>query len=206
MRPIKSGYIAFLPSRKSGALALILTFAMLAAMACGGAAATPQVVEKIVEKEVIKEVEKEVVKEKIVVATAVPGVAAPQIQRDPLAKSGGVIKTGAGSTPGTWDVNQSPSSSVLSPVGPRLEGLMKVNPFDRGLTIVPGLAHAWEVSDDGLLITFHLRDNAKFHDGTPVTPEDVVASWTRIHAPPEGVLSYRKDWFSRIEEVKRWTI
>ena len=206
MRPNKSEYTAFLPSRKSGALALILTFAMLAAMACGGAAATPQVVEKIVEKEVIKEVEKEVVKEvvkeKIVIATAVPGIAAPEIRRDPLAKTGGVLKTGAGSTPGTWDVNQSPSSSVLSPVGPRLEGVIKVNPFDRGLTIVPGLAHAWEVSDDGLLITFHLRDNAKFHDGTSVTPDDVVASWTRIHAPPEGVLSYRKDWFSRIEEVK----
>ena len=139
---------------------------MLAAMACGGAAATPQVVEKIVEKEVIKEVEKEVVKEKIVVATAVPGVAAPQIQRDPLAKSGGMIKTGAGSTPGTWDVNQSPSSSVLSPVGPRLEGLMKVNPFDRGLTIVPGLAHAWEVSDDGLLITCLLYTSPSPRDRT----------------------------------------
>ena len=210
MKPNKSEFTAFLPAKKTGALALIFAFAMLAAMACGGAAATPQVVEKIVEKEVIKEVVKEVekevvkevVKEKIVIATAVPGIAAPEIRRDPLAKTGGVLKTGAGSTPGTWDVNQSPSSSVLSPVGPRLEGVIKVNPFDRGLTIVPGLAHAWEVSDDGLLITFHLRDNARFHDGTSVTPDDVVASWTRIHAPPEGVLSYRKDWFSRIEEVK----
>ena len=169
MRPNKSEFTAFLPAKKSGALALIFAFAMFAAMACGGAAATPQVVEKIVEKEVIKEVEKEVVKEvvkeKIVIATAVPGIAAPEIRRDPLAKTGGVLKTGAGSTPGTWDVNQSPSSSVLSPVGPRLEGVIKVNPFDRGLTIVPGLAHAWEVSDDGLLITFHLRDNAKFHNG-----------------------------------------
>ena len=192
----------FIPT-KHGILAWVAVLAIFAAVACGGAAATPMVVEKevIKEVEVEKEVIKEVVKEKIVVATPVPGIAAPAIRRDPLAKSGGVLKTRSG-TPGTWDVNQSPSSSVLSPVGPRLEGLIKVNPFDRGLTIVPGLAHSWEVSDDGLLITFHLRDNAKFHNGSPVTPEDVVASWTRIHNPPEGVLSYRKDWFSRIKEVK----
>ena len=135
-------------------------------------------------------------------ATAVPRAKATPagIAPNPAAKYGGVIKTNSG-TPGTWDVNQSPSSSVLSPVGPRLQGLMKMSPYDRGVTILPGLAHSWEVSDDGLLFTFHLRD-AKFHDGSKVTPDDVVASWTRIHAPKADEISYRKDWFSRIEEVK----
>jgi len=138
-------------------------------------------------------------------ATAVPQAkakaAVKSIPADPSAKYGGVIKTTSG-TPGTWDVNQSPSSSVLSPVGPRLQGLMKMNPYDRGETILPGLAESWEVSEDGLLITFHLRDNVQFHDGSTMTADDVVASWTRIHDPKADEISYRKDWFSRIEEVK----
>ncbi|MBI3126940.1 MAG: ABC transporter substrate-binding protein [Candidatus Tectomicrobia bacterium] len=39
--------------------------------------------------------------------------------------------------------------------------------------IVGDLAHKWEVSDDGRVITFHLRPGAKFHDGTPLDAEAV---------------------------------
>ncbi len=40
-------------------------------------------------------------------------------------------------------------------------------------TFVPELATDWEISDDGLTYTLHLVDNAVFHDGTPMTSEDV---------------------------------
>jgi peptide/nickel transport system substrate-binding protein len=39
---------------------------------------------------------------------------------------------------------------------------------------IPGLADKWEISPDGLEYTFHLRQDAKFWDGTPVTAEDVA--------------------------------
>jgi peptide/nickel transport system substrate-binding protein len=42
-----------------------------------------------------------------------------------------------------------------------------------GLSLEPGLAESWEVSDDGLTYTFNLRQ-ANFHDGTPVTANDVA--------------------------------
>lgn len=46
----------------------------------------------------------------------------------------------------------------------------------------PNLASEWErVSDTE--VTFTIRDDAKFHDGTPVTPEDVVASLARLMDP-----------------------
>lgn len=40
----------------------------------------------------------------------------------------------------------------------------------------PRLAESYEISEDGLDYTFHLRDDATFHDGTPVTAEDVKFS------------------------------
>jgi peptide/nickel transport system substrate-binding protein len=45
---------------------------------------------------------------------------------------------------------------------------------------VPGLAESWEVSDDGLVWTFKIREGVTFHDGTPLTAEDVAWSlnWT----------------------------
>jgi peptide/nickel transport system substrate-binding protein len=48
-----------------------------------------------------------------------------------------------------------------------------VRPAPDGVSLEPCLAETWEASDDGLTYTFHLRD-ATFHDGTPVTADDVA--------------------------------
>jgi peptide/nickel transport system substrate-binding protein len=45
--------------------------------------------------------------------------------------------------------------------------------------IKPQLAESWDVSPDGMTYTFHLRKDAKFHDGTPVTADAVQYSFTR---------------------------
>lgn len=44
----------------------------------------------------------------------------------------------------------------------------------------PDLADSWEISDDGLVYTFHLNQDARFHDGEPVTAEDVVFSFDSV--------------------------
>lgn len=54
--------------------------------------------------------------------------------------------------------------------------------------IIPDLAESWEISDDGLVYTFHLRA-AKFSDGSPVTAQDAVFSLTRVRDDPESVQS-----------------
>jgi len=46
--------------------------------------------------------------------------------------------------------------------------------------IVPHLAKSWDISQDGLTYTFHLRDDAKFQDGTPVKASDFVWSIRRL--------------------------
>ncbi|SEE71792.1 ABC transporter substrate-binding protein [Ruania alba] len=52
--------------------------------------------------------------------------------------------------------------------------------FDSDLAVVPGLAEEWETSEDGLTVTFHLRDDVTFTDGSEFDAEDVVASYTTI--------------------------
>ena len=55
--------------------------------------------------------------------------------------------------------------------------------FDPNLNLTPDLAESWEVSADGMVYTFHLRENAKFHNGRPVTAQDVIYSWERAASP-----------------------
>lgn len=57
------------------------------------------------------------------------------------------------------------------------EGLVKPAPDS---SVVPGLAESYTVSEDGLTYTFTLRENVKFHDGSPLTAADVVYSFERL--------------------------
>ena len=50
-------------------------------------------------------------------------------------------------------------------------GLLKATPEG---ALIPDLASSYEVSEDGLSYTFHIREDAEFHDGTPVTSDDVL--------------------------------
>lgn len=53
------------------------------------------------------------------------------------------------------------------------EGLVKMDPTGKTSDIVPGISDKWTVAADGLSYTFHIRDNAKFSNGDPVTAADV---------------------------------
>ena len=55
--------------------------------------------------------------------------------------------------------------------------------IDTSLNVVPDLAESWDTSADGLVYTFRLRPDAKFHDGKRVTAEDVRWSLERATNP-----------------------
>lgn len=59
-------------------------------------------------------------------------------------------------------------------------GLVK---YDKDLSIIGDLASYWEVSPDGLTITFHLRPDVVWEDGTPFTSEDVLFGFKTITDP-----------------------
>jgi peptide/nickel transport system substrate-binding protein len=74
-----------------------------------------------------------------------------------------------------------------------------------GVTLEPDLAESWEISDDGLVYTFHLRD-AKFSDGTDVTAGDVVFSLTRLRDDPESVQGAMYQVVQSVEAVDGKTV
>jgi ABC-type transport system substrate-binding protein len=55
--------------------------------------------------------------------------------------------------------------------------------FDADAQLKPGLARSWETDAGGRVYTFHLRQNAAFHDGRPIKAADVQASMLRALAP-----------------------
>ncbi|GHU51126.1 hypothetical protein AGMMS49975_03640 [Clostridia bacterium] len=112
------------------------------------------------------------------------------------------VKSGIWSTPIGWKFfRKAPVSELDVVLGPNPDtidpalnsavdaGIMILTAFD-GLyrydeqsALEPSLAESVDVSEDGLTYTFHLRDGLKWSDGTPLTAEDFVYSWTRAINP-----------------------
>jgi oligopeptide transport system substrate-binding protein len=61
-----------------------------------------------------------------------------------------------------------------------MDGLTR---FDEELKAVPDLAESWDVLDEGKRYIFHLRRDARWSDGHPVTADQFVDSWRRLVAP-----------------------
>ncbi|GAB5448587.1 ABC transporter substrate-binding protein [Gymnodinialimonas sp.] len=73
------------------------------------------------------------------------------------------------------------------------EGLTR---FAADGSVVPGLAESWEISEDGTVYTFNLREGVSFHDGAAMTAEDVVFSLDRARA--EGSTNAQAALFANI--------
>ncbi len=92
-----------------------------------------------------------------------------------------VLRVGNGSEPQDLDphtVTGVPEHHLILSL---LEGLVTEHPS--GVGVSPGVAETWETSSDGLTWTFHLRANAKWSNGDPVTARDFVGSYRRILTP-----------------------
>ncbi len=58
--------------------------------------------------------------------------------------------------------------------------------FDQANRPIPGMASNWEISSDGKIYVFHLKDGLKFSNGQPIKASDFVYSWQRLVDPKTG--------------------
>lgn len=65
----------------------------------------------------------------------------------------------------------------------------RLTKLDANCNVIPDLADSWEYSDDGMTLTFHLNEDATWHDGEPVTAEDVKYTFEYIRDHDTCVLS-----------------
>jgi ABC-type transport system substrate-binding protein len=107
------------------------------------------------------------------------------------AKYGGHLKLAAHGPPSHFDIYASGTIANAGSASPMYDLLVRQDPRDPTLPIIPSLATSWEISSDGMSYIFKLREGVKFHDGTDFDAEDVKASFERIISPPEGLVSLR---------------
>jgi oligopeptide transport system substrate-binding protein len=81
------------------------------------------------------------------------------------------------------------------------EGLVVYHP--ESLRPMPGAAYRWEISEEGTVYRFHLRERGRFSNGDPVTAADFRDSWLRIIDPAdEGEYSFLFDVISGVAEYR----
>jgi oligopeptide transport system substrate-binding protein len=92
-----------------------------------------------------------------------------------------ILFRGMGPEVADLDPHLGTSANDYTVLSALFEGLVDEDP--QTLAPVPGVAESWEVSADNLTYTFHLRPNAKWSNGEPVTARDFLASWKRVLTP-----------------------
>jgi ABC-type oligopeptide transport system substrate-binding subunit len=109
----------------------------------------------------------------VVLAT---GLAAP-------AQAEKVLTRGNGGEPATLDPHATDARTESNILRDLFEGLVVYGSQGQ---IIPGIAESWDISDDNLTYTFHLRPDAKWSNGDPITSDDFVYSLRRAIAPRPG--------------------
>ena len=121
------------------------------------------------------------------------GIAAAQTP-----KKGGELNFSVVAEPPNYDCHGSTTFALIHPIAPHYSLLVKFDGKDYP-KVVPDLAESWTVAPDGMTYTFKIRSGVKFHDGSPLTSEDIKASYDRIINPPQGVISIRKAYYSDLD-------
>jgi peptide/nickel transport system substrate-binding protein len=131
------------------------------------------------------------------VATQAPiATKVPEPTDVPIA-AGGMLNFGAYAEPADLDPHTTGDVASWLVLYSNMESLTML---DEKESVQPMLAESWEVSDDNLTFTFHLRKGAKFHNGREVKAEDVKYSIERIMDP--DVPARAKGYFAQLDKIE----
>ena len=96
--------------------------------------------------------------------------------------------------PPSFDGHRESTYATVHAAAPFYSMLIRINPDNPGSTtdfVCDLCTEMPQPTDGGKTYTFKIRDGVKFHDGSPLTAADVLASWQTDHQPAEGSLSAR---------------
>ena len=82
--------------------------------------------------------------------------------------------------PTQFDPQSLSATAIWRAIENMYDNLTRIKP---DLTIEPSLAESWDISEDGTVYTFHIRQGVTFHDGSPLTADDVAFTYTRLLDP-----------------------
>ncbi|MFH1484440.1 MAG: ABC transporter substrate-binding protein [Chloroflexota bacterium] len=116
-------------------------------------------------------------------------------------RSGGTLIGVQYVEPPHFDLQQSQILATRGAAIPAYDTLLEYNPIKQD-EIIPDLAERYDVSPDGLTYTFYLNKGIKFHDGSPLTSEDIKYNIDRLRNPPTGILSPRSGLLASIDRVE----
>jgi oligopeptide transport system substrate-binding protein len=133
-------------------------------------------------------------------ASSAPASTAPaSTEPTPDASKDFTLDVCIASQPETIDPTMNTSVDGATLVIHAFEGLTVIN---EKLEAVPGAAASYKISDDGLVYTFTLRDDAKWSDGQPVKAQDFVYSWQRLCNPATASdYSYMIDMVAGVADI-----
>src|SRR5712692_120930 len=107
--------------------------------------------------------------------------------------------------PPSFDAHREVTYATIHSAAPFYSTLIRINPLNPGSTtdFVCDLCTEMPTpTDNGKTYTFKIRQGVKFHDGSPLSAADVLASWHKIIHPPEGVTSARESFFMMVDKVE----
>lgn len=108
----------------------------------------------------------------------------PSTSSESPAKPLKTLQVGNGAEPQDLDPHVVTGVAENKIIAALFEGLVAEHPSGTG--VAPGVAERWENSADGLIWTFHLRADARWSNGDPVTAEDFIRSFRRMLSPALG--------------------
>ena len=115
-------------------------------------------------------------------------------------KSGGTLNFVVGSKIPSYDAHVETTFGMIHPIAPFYSLLIRVNPEEPSSNDFQcDVCESWEVSEDGTVYTYKIREGITFHNGEPLTAHDVKATYDKIIFPPEGTASSRKAFYAMVD-------
>lgn len=119
-------------------------------------------------------------------------------------KAGGILYIGQDFGPQSLDPHKNIAWASINIYESIYNGLLKWNNGETEL--IPDLATSWEISEDGLVYTFKIRQGVKFHNGREMTVEDVKFSLDRLRDPAVSVYAANYNAVESVDIVDDETI